>query len=591
MLARGKIILFLNLCDFGMKNQEVARIFRDTATMLELKGENPFRIRAYERAAQNIESLTDAIESYVAAGTLTTIAGIGKDLAAKIKEIIETGKLTYYQELKKEVPKGLVAMLEIPGLGPKTVKAIYDALKIDSVEKLEVAAKSGKLANIEGIREKTQENILKGIALVKQANMRIPLAFAASIADSFVEELKKNKYTGSIEVAGSLRRLKDTVRDVDILVTSEEPAKVMDTFVKNPLVERILAHGETKSSVIAGENNIQVDLRVVSKENFGSALMYFTGSKEFNIRMRSLALKRDCKISEYGVFKTSGKEEKWVAGKQEKDIFSFFNMEYITPELREDRGEIEAALKHELPHLLELKDIKGDFHVHSRYSDGTAQISEIAFAVQKRGYQYVGVCDHSRSLKIANGLSIKEVHQKKEEIQKINEKSNTRLLLGTEVEIDSQGKLDYPASVLKEFDLVVAAIHSGFKQSKAQLTRRMVKACENKYVNIIAHPTGKLWGVREAYDIDLDEVFKVAADCRVAMEINCHPQRVDLNDINAMRAKKNGVKISLGTDSHILDQLSIMELGVSTARRSWLTKEDVLNCMNLEELLKWLKKQ
>ncbi|MDD5584548.1 MAG: DNA polymerase/3'-5' exonuclease PolX [Candidatus Omnitrophica bacterium] len=574
-----------------MKNQEVARIFRDTATMLELKGENPFRIRAYERAAQNIESLTDAIESYVAAGTLTTIAGIGKDLAAKIKEIIETGKLTYYQELKKEVPKGLVAMLEIPGLGPKTVKAIYDALKIDSVEKLEVAAKSGKLANIEGIREKTQENILKGIALVKQANMRIPLAFAASIADSFVEELKKNKYTGSIEVAGSLRRLKDTVRDVDILVTSEEPAKVMDTFVKNPLVERILAHGETKSSVIAGENNIQVDLRVVSKENFGSALMYFTGSKEFNIRMRSLALKRDCKISEYGVFKTSGKEEKWVAGKQEKDIFSFFNMEYITPELREDRGEIEAALKHELPHLLELKDIKGDFHVHSRYSDGTAQISEIAFAVQKRGYQYVGVCDHSRSLKIANGLSIKEVHQKKEEIQKINEKSNTRLLLGTEVEIDSQGKLDYPASVLKEFDLVVAAIHSGFKQSKAQLTRRMVKACENKYVNIIAHPTGKLWGVREAYDIDLDEVFKVAADCRVAMEINCHPQRVDLNDINAMRAKKNGVKISLGTDSHILDQLSIMELGVSTARRSWLTKEDVLNCMNLEELLKWLKKQ
>ncbi|MBU2101766.1 MAG: DNA polymerase/3'-5' exonuclease PolX, partial [Candidatus Omnitrophica bacterium] len=488
-------------------------------------------------------------------------------------------------------PPGLVQMLAIPSLGPKTVKSIYDALGIDTVRKLEAAARAGKLRVVEGIKEKTQENIIKGIAILKQGRERVPLSFALGLANEFAVRLNSIKEVDALEVAGSLRRRKDTIKDIDILLVSKKPSVVMNTFVALPLVKQVLAHGETKSSVIAGEHSMQVDVRVVSSENFGSALMYFTGSKEFNITMRQLAITYGCKINEYGVFRVKGKKEQWVAGKTEEDIFSFFDMGYIAPELREDRGEVLAARAHKLPLLIELDDIKGDFHVHSKYSDGTAEISDIAAVAARRGYKYIGICDHSMSLKIAGGLSVRQVHKKIAEIRALNRTSVTRLLAGTEVDIDSRGVLDYPESVLREFDLVVAAIHSGFKQSKAQITRRLVAACKNKAVNIIAHPTGKLWGMREPYDFDLQEVLRAAADNNVAMEINCHPQRIDLNDIAAMRAKKFGVKISLGTDAHTLDQLSSIELGVTTARRAWLTKHDVINSMGYEVLTQWLKKR
>ncbi|MFA5271073.1 MAG: DNA polymerase/3'-5' exonuclease PolX [Candidatus Omnitrophota bacterium] len=569
-----------------MKNQEVSRIFREIAKILELKGENIFRIRAYEHAAQNVDNLEESVEAIAEKDKLTEIPGIGTDLAAKIKEIIKTGKLKYLGELKKETPQGLLNLMEIPSLGPKTVKKLFEELKIDTIEKLEKAAKSGSLKNIEGVREKTEENILRGISLVKKGASRMPINFAMNVAKTFLDELKTIKEIEDIEVAGSLRRKKDTIKDIDMLITSKNPKPIMDKFVHLDLVKEILAHGETKSSVVSKENNMQVDLRVVGQDSFGSALMYFTGSKEFNIRLRKLAIKKGWKVNEYGVFK----KNKCLAGKTENEIFSLFGMDYIPPELREDRGEIDAALAGKLPKLVELKDIKGDFHVHSKYSDGLSSIEEIAKKIEVYNYEYVAICDHSQSLKVAGGLSKNEVYRKLKEVEKINKKSKVRLLAGTEVDITSDGEIDYPDSILKEFDVVVAAIHTGFKQTRQQLTKRVVCACKNKYVNIIAHPTGRLWGLRDPYDIDMDEICRAAQDNKIALEINCYPQRLDLNDINVMHAKKRGVKLSLGTDSHQLDQLGSMGLGLSVARRGWLTKSDVVNCLSLDKILKWLKK-
>ncbi|MCK9614875.1 MAG: DNA polymerase/3'-5' exonuclease PolX [Candidatus Omnitrophica bacterium] len=584
-----------------MKNQEVSRIFRDIAKILELKGENIFRIRAYERAAQAVDNLQENLEGVIKKEELTSIPGIGADLSVKIKEIAATGRLKYYEELKKKTPQGLIAMMEIPGLGPKTVKKLYEQLKINTVEKLEKAAKSGKLLKLEGIREKTEDNILRGINLVRKGGERQTLNSGLLLSKSFVDKLKSLKAIDDIEVAGSVRRKKDTIKDIDILVTSKKPKEVMDKFIHLDLVKEVLAHGETKSSVIAKENNMQVDLRVLKHESFGSALLYFTGSKEFNIRLRQLAIKMGYKINEYGVFPATsmkntggpasgGQKDKKLAGKTEEEIFSLLKMAYIPPELREDRGEIDAALENKLPKLIELNDIKGDFHIHSRYSDGLASIADIAKKLEEFDYEYAAICDHSQSLKIAGGLSEKEVYKKLKELKKVNQKSKIKLFAGTEVDIASDGTLDYSNNLLKEFDVVVAAIHSGFKQTKAQLTKRIVNACKNKYTNIIAHPTGKLWGAREAYDIDIDEICRAAADNQVALEINCYPQRLDLNDINVMRAKKHGVKLTLGTDSHQLNQLWSMELGVAVARRGWLEKGDIINCLSLNGVIKWLKK-
>lgn len=570
-----------------MKNQEVSQVFREIAKILELKGENIFRIRAYERAAQSVDNLEESVEVIAAKDALREIPGVGADLAGKIKEIIETNKLKYLQELKKQIPKGLLDLMEIPSLGPKTVKKLYEELKIDTIEKLEKAARTGRLKNLEGIREKTEENILRGIGLVKKGLERVPINFAIDTAKTFFDELKLMKEIEDIEVAGSLRRRKDTIKDIDMLIASKNPKPIMSKFVQLDSVKEVLAHGETKSSVISKENNMQVDLRVIEHNSFGSALLYFTGSKEFNIRLRQLAIKKGYKVNEYGVF---DKKNKKLAGKTENEIFSLLKMDYIPPELREDRGEIDAAIAGKLPKLVEAKDIKGDFHIHSKYSDGLPSIDEIAKTVAEYNYEYAAICDHSQSLKVAGGLSRAEVYKKLKEIEKVNKKSKVRLLMGTEVEIDSRGKIDYPESILKEFDVIIAAIHIGFKQTSGQLTKRIVRACKNKYVNIIAHPTGRLWGVRESYDIDMDEICKAACDNQVALEINCCPQRLDLSDINVMHAKSRGVKFSLGTDAHQLEQLRTMEFGLSVARRGWLTKDDIINSLPLSKLFKWLKK-
>jgi len=569
-----------------MKNLEVAQIFRQIAKILEIKGDNPFRIRAYERAAQNIEGLSQDIENFVKEDKLRQIPGIGQDLENKIKEIVQTGKLQFLLELEKSIPAGVLELLNIPSIGPKTAQLLYKELKIESVEDLEEAIKKNKLLGLAGIKEKSIENIQRGIDLLKKGQERMLLSQASLVAQEFINALQKLSEVKKISCAGSLRRQKETVRDIDILVVSNYPEKVIDTFTKLPQVKNVQAKGETKSSVLTYQN-IQVDLRVVEDKSFGAALLYFTGSKNFNIKLRKLALKKRYKVNEYGLFY----QDKYLAGRTEEELFKKLGLVYIVPELREDTGEIELAQKNKLPQLVELKDIKGDLHVHSDWSDGANSISELAQAAKKRGYAYIAITDHSQSLKVAQGLSVADLSKKKRQIDKINASSEgIKVLFGTEVEIDADGDIDYKNEILKEFDVVVAAIHSGFKQSKEQLTRRIIKACKNKYVHIIAHPTGRLWGTRSAYAVDFEEIFKVAADTHTALEINSFPQRLDLNDINARAAAQAGVKLVVSTDAHNIEQLNNISLGISVARRAWLGKKDILNTLSLESLLKSLQK-
>jgi len=569
-----------------MKNLEISQIFRDIAKILEIKGDNPFRIRAYEKAAQNIEGLTEDIENYIKEDRLREIPGVGRDIADKIKEITKSGRLKAYEDLKKTIPEGLLDLLKIPSVGPKTAKLLYKELKIKNIPDLENAIKKNKLQGIFGIKEKTIENILKGIELVKRGKERMTLAEAILVAEEFVKSLERLPAVKKISTAGSLRRQKETVRDIDILVISDKPKKIMDIFTRLEPVKEVLAEGHTKSSVRT-KDDVQVDCRVVEEKSFGAALLYFTGSKNFNIKLRQLAIKNGLKINEYGVFK----KEKFVVGRTEEEIFKLLGMSYIEPELREDTGEIQLAKEFNLPKLIEFKDIKGDLHVHSKWSDGGNSIEEVAEACQKRGYSYVAITDHSQSLKVARGLSIADLKKKRQEIDKINKKlKKIKILYATEADIDSDGNIDYKDALLKEFDLVVAAIHTGFKQSKEQLTKRIIKACRNKYVHIIAHPTGRLWGTRDAYDIDIDRILKVAKDTNTHLEINAFPQRLDLNDLNCRRAKETGVKLAIGTDAHTTEQLENMKLGVAVARRGWLTKEDVINTLAVEELFKIIKK-
>jgi len=568
-----------------MRNQEVATIFRDIASILEIKRENPFRIRAYEKAALNIESLTGDIAAIAERKELEKITGVGKDLAGKIEEILNTGTCSHLEELKKEIPAGLIEMLAVPGLGPKTAKLFYDKLKIASVDELEKMARSHKLHGLPGIKEKTEENILKGIELLRQGRERSLLGTTLPLVNEIKERLKKLPEVKQISEAGSVRRKKETIRDIDILVISSDFQKVMEVFTTMPVAGDILAKGATKSS-IRTRQGIQVDLRVVEPDSFGAALCYFTGSKAHNIRIREMGVKLGLKINEYGVFRG----EKKIGGKTEKEVYQAVGLPYIPPELREDRGEIEAALAGNLPRLVELKDIRGDLHVHSSYSDGSSAFEEIAEKAKSIGLEWVGVCDHSQSLKIAGGVSIEDLKKKIKEIRAFNEKGHSvKLLCGTEGDIGNDGKLDYPDDILAELDLVVAAIHTGFKQDEKTITRRIVTAMQHPLVNMIAHPTGRLFGEREPYAVNMEKILDEAKNTGTAIEINAYPKRLDLNDIYVKAAKARGIKLGIGTDTHILDQMEYIDLGLAVARRGWLEKDDLLNTLTYEKLMKVLK--
>ncbi len=570
-----------------MKNQEIARIFNDIADLLEIKGENPFRIRAYRRAAQNIEGLSKDV-SEISKEELMTIPGIGQDLAGKVEEYVKSGRLQFYEDLKKEVPEGLSTLLSVPSLGPKTAKLLYEKLNIRDIETLEKFAKEHKLIGLPGIKEKTEENILKGIEMLKRGLERQPLGKVLPIANEILEHLRKKAPVKKLSVAGSIRRWKETIKDIDILATSENPKEVMKVFVHLPNVKEILMQGPTKSSVILNEG-LQVDLRVVEEESYGAALAYFTGSKAHNIRLREMAVKSGLKINEYGIFRE--KDDKKIGGKDEEDVYKVLGLPYIPPELREDTGEIEAALKGRLPKLIELKDIKGDLHVHSKWSDGSHDFDELADEARKRGYEYIAITDHSKGLGIARGLTAERLLEQKKKLEALNKRlKGFRFLSGIEVDIRSDGQLDLPDDVLKNMDIVIASIHSGFKQSKEQLTKRLVSAIKNPYVSVIAHPTGRLIGERDSYDIDINEILKIAKEKGTAFEINAYPLRLDFNDVYARKAKEMGIPLVIGTDAHLLSQFEYMTYGVSIARRGWIEKEDILNTLNYDSLLKVLKK-
>ncbi len=572
-----------------MKQVEIADAFEQIADLLELKGENPFRIRAYRRAALNLKNLTEEIETLAKSGSLEEIPGIGKDLAAKIQEMLTTGHLRYLGELQKEIPPSLSNLVNIPGVGPKTARLLYDRFKVKSMEHLEELVKAGKLRTLPGFQQKKEENILRGIQLLKAGQERMSLGVAVVLADEILKSLKGFSEIKRISVAGSLRRRKETIRDIDILITSTHPAKVMDHFIQLPIVGQVQAHGPTKSS-IRTKQGIQVDLRVVDPDAFGAALVYFTGSKEHNIRIRSLAIRRGLTVNEYGVFQE--KSGRKLAGREEEDVYKVLGLRWMPPELREDSGEIEASAAGRLPHLVELKDFKGDFHIHSDWSDGHHSIEEVASAAKARGYRYMLLSDHSQSLRIAGGLTEKELLEEMGEVRRLNKRlAPFRILMGAEVDILPDGRMDYPDRLLSKLDLVIAAVHSAFKQPEETMTGRIVKALSNPYVSIVAHPTGRLLGQREPYQVDLQEVFRAARETGTALEINSCTQRLDLNDVHARQARESGVKLVVSTDTHSLDQLDSIGLGISMARRAWVEPSDLLNTMNLKDLLAWAAKK
>lgn len=565
-----------------MKNQNIAKIFNEIAELLELKGENAFRIRAYRRAAQNIDGLSKDVAS-LSDEELTSVSGIGKDLAGKIREYIETGRVAKHEELKKEIPAGVLDLLRVPGLGPKKAKQFYDALGIKGIDELEAAIKSGRLRGLPGIQAKTEDNILQGIALLKRGAGRRPLGRVLPLAEDIIRGMKEAAPVDKIEVAGSIRRMKDTVKDIDILTTSKRPAVVMDAFVKLPYAARVLALGETKSSIIT-DDGIQVDLRVVEEDSFGAALQYFTGSKQHNIKLRELAVRAGLKLNEYGVFKEP--EGRRIGGRSEEEVYKALKMPWIPPELREDTGEIESGLEGRLPALVTVEDIKGDLHVHTNWSDGSHGLDVVVEAARKKGYHYIAITDHTKGLGVAHGLDEMRL---KDEMRLIDATNNRlagfRVLKGTEIDIRSDGSLDLPDEAISGLDIVVASIHSGFKQSKEQITKRLISAIRNPYVIVIAHPTGRLIGERDSYAVDMDAVLREAAKYGVAMEINAYPLRLDLNDQHIKMAMEYGVPLVISTDTHITSQMDFMPYGVAVARRGWVEKKNVLNALEIDGLI------
>lgn len=571
-----------------MRNLDIAKLFHEIADLLEIKDDNIFKIRAYRRAAMNLESLTEEVEAVAARGSLADIAGIGKDLAAKIQQALDTGHMEYLDELRAEIPHGVVDLMAIPGVGPKTAKLLFQQLRIDSVEKLEALALQGRLLDLPGIKQKTVDNILKGIRVVKAGRERMPLGRALPLAHELVRILEQLPDVTQISLAGSLRRMRETVKDLDLLVTSTKPAKVMAAFTSLPQVAEVLLQGDTKATIRHREG-IQADLRVVEPDCFGAALQYFTGSKAHNIRVRELAVRKGLKVSEYGVFKEA--TDKRVAGATEEEVYNAVGLPYIPPELREDTGEMEAALEGRLPELLQLQHIRGDLHAHTNWTDGHHTVEMLIEAAQRKGYEYIIVSDHSHAATVAGGLSEEQLLEQIGRIRALSKKyTKIRILAGSECDILADGTLDVSDRALAQLDIVVCAIHSRFKQDRAGMTARIVKALSNPYVHIFAHPTGRLIGERDPYDVDMEAVFAAARQYGKAMEINAQPSRLDLNDHHARRAKELGIKLAVSTDTHVLDQLDNMSLGVAVARRAWIEQSDVINTWPLDTLLTWARK-
>ena len=572
-----------------MNKKQVAEILDGIGTLLELKGENPFKSGAYHNAARTTGGLTEEIDTLVASGGLSEIKGIGKALTEKITELVTTGRLEYYEELRQSLPPGLIDMLDIPGLGPKRIKVLHDKLKITTVDELGTAAKENRIAVLDGFGEKTQRSILEGIEQIRKHSGMFLYPVALNEATAITAILKKVRGVERVEVAGSLRRKKEVVRDIDILVSAKrsDAPKIMKAFTGHDGVDTVLANGETKSSVRL-HSGIQADVRVVSKTEFPFALQYFTGSKEHNVELRSRAKKRGIRMNEYGLFR--GESEKSLSCKNEEEIFKKLGLEYIPPELRENLGEVEAAAKRKLPKLIDFDDLRGTVHVHTTYSDGVNTIAQMAAAAQAKGWEYLGIADHSMSAGYANGLSVMQVKKQWKEIDELNSRyKNFVVLKGSEIDILPDGSLDYPEAILASFDYTVVSVHSRFKMTEKEMTARIVKALKNKYATILGHATGRLLLSREPYLVNMTEVINAASDFGKAIEINAHPQRLDLEWRLCRYAKEKRVPIVIAPDAHAVEGLDDVVFGIGIARKGWLEKGDVANTKRRKDFVTFLK--
>ena len=590
-------------------NSEIAQVFDRLAGLLEIKGENPFRIRAYRNASREIAGLPKSAADMLKAGEdFSRLPGIGKAIAAKMEEIIKTGKLSKLEKLQKTLPAGLDDLMRIQGLGPHRIKALYETLKIKSIPDLKKALEAKKIRELPGFGEKIEEAISREIERVKRSEGRLRLDQAEEIGIPLLESLKKVKGVKKAIIAGSFRRAKETVRDIDILITCEPGSEVMSHFIPPGVkagagsrqsetdgginyedVSKVVSRGDTRSTVIL-RSGAQVDLRVVPEEDYGAAILYFTGSKAHNIAIRKLAVQKGLKINEYGVFKK--KDNKRLAGRTEEDVYKTVGLTYIEPELREDSGEIEASRKGELPKLVTLKDIRGDLHTHTSLTDGHATLAQMAEAARSRGYEYIGNTEHSKHVTIAHGLTGKELLKQLEQVDRLNKKlKGITILKGIEVDILENGSLDIENEVLKELDFTVCSIHYKFNLPSQKQTERVIRAMDNPYFNIFSHPTGRLINERDPYEIDIEAIMKAAKERGCVLEESAHPYRLDLNDAHCRLAGQMGVKIAISTDAHNTADLDFMRFGVLTARRGWIEAADVINTRNLEGLKKLLERR
>jgi len=572
-----------------MINEEIAQIFAKMSRVLAFKNADRFRVLAYDRAANSLRDLKDDLAAIAEAGKLDDIPGVGKDLAGMIEEYIETHRIKRYEQERRGIPDGLIDLMNVPGLGPKTLALLHKKLHIRGFEDLERALNSGALASLPGFGEKKIENLRRGVGLWLSSKQRMLLGIALPLAEDLLARVRKIALVESADVAGSIRRRLETIGDMDILICSRDSARALKELAGLPQVKEVLALGETRATVIV-EGGIQVDVRAVPEESYGAALQYFTGSKQHNVHLRTIARERGLKFNEYGVFRGA----KRIAGASEEEVYGTMDMPAPPPELREDRGEIEAALERKLPKLIEIGDLRGDLHAHTNYSDGRSTIEEMVERAAELDYEYIALTDHSPAERIARGLDRARLEEKIEELEKVRQKRGRRkprVLLGGEVDILADGALDYPEDVLRWFEVVTASVHSAFKQSRDRMTGRLLDAIANPYVHIIGHPTTRLIGAREPVAFDLDKVVRAAVDCGVALEVNGSPYRLDLTDTMARAAAEAGAVLAINSDAHSAGQLDVIRYGVFQARRGWIEARDVVNAWPWPKLSRWLVKR
>ena len=567
-------------------NQKVADQLYQIGEILAIKGDR-FRSRAYNMAAQRVTALTEDIGAIAERGELDQIPSVGKSIAMSIEEIIQDGETKVLTDLKNSLPKGVLELIEVEGIGPKIALRLNEELDVTNIDQLEQAAKDKKIRVLKGFGPKKEENILKAISEYRNRSTRFLLGEVLPIIQGILSYMNDSPAVRYVEVAGSARRRKETVGDLDVLVSSLDPESVTEHFCSMPPIVRILGKGPTKSTVVL-ENMLQVDLRVIPPESYGAALQYFTGSKEHNVKLRTIGVKAGYKLNEYGLYRRE--DDSLVEAEDEAKIYEALGMRWMPPELRENTGEIEAAIEDKLPNLVTLDDIKGDLHVHTDYSHAIDPLEKMVRKAVEMGYQYMAITDHSQSLVIAKGLSEEKLMRQLDEVRRLDDEySEIKLLMGTECDIKSDGSLDYRDEVLEQLDWVVASVHTGMQQDMETMTNRILDAIKNPYTRAIGHPTGRLIQKRKPYAVNLDTIFKAAAEENVFMEINCSPSRLDLRDVDARRAKEAGVKLVIGTDAHSVPQLEFLPLGVAVARRGWLEADDVVNTWGLEKVLSYRK--